>query len=95
MLAVRAFSHIVLDEPAKAADWAERAARSPSAHVLIELIAVVAHGLNGDDANAKLWAASARARAPGLCKGDFLRAFPFREPNTLKRVSKVLEHYGY
>lgn len=49
MLGVRAFSHIVLDEPAEAAIWRERAARAPHAHPLIELVAAVGHGLNGDN----------------------------------------------
>ena len=42
MLATRAFTHMVMGEDAEAADWAERAARSPGAHVLIALIAVAA-----------------------------------------------------
>jgi TolB-like protein len=95
MLAVRAFSHIVLDEPARAADWAERAARSPGAHALIEMIAVASHGLNQDDARARYWAASARARDPSLSKATFLRAFPFQDAHTRKRISETLERYGF
>ncbi len=82
MFGVRAFSHIVLEESAQAADWAERAARSPGAHALIEMIAVVAHGLNGNDARAKAWAESARARVPDLTDAEFFRAFPFRDSRT-------------
>ncbi|HEY1706834.1 MAG TPA: winged helix-turn-helix domain-containing protein, partial [Rhizomicrobium sp.] len=37
MLGTRAFSHMVAAEDAQAAQWAERAARSPGAHVLIAL----------------------------------------------------------
>jgi TolB-like protein len=95
MLGVRSFSHMVLGEADKAVEWAERAARAPSAHVLIDLIALVAHGMNGDDEKAKAWAASARRRAPSLTKDDFLRAFPFREPKTHSRVLKALERYGF
>jgi hypothetical protein len=95
MLAVRAFSHIVNDERPAAADWAERAARSPNAHVLIELIAVAAHGLNGNDAEARAWAESARLRAPQLVTADFQRAFPFRDPKTLDRVLKTLDRFGF
>jgi len=95
MLAVRSFSHIVLDQPAEAAAWAERAARAPSAHVLIELIAVAAHGLNGNRALAERWAQSARSRAPAVTITDFLRAFPFREPRLRKRFSAVLGEFGF
>ncbi len=95
MLGVRAFSHIVLGESAQAAAWAERAARSPGAHALIEMIAVVAHGLNGNDMRAKAWAESARARVPDLTDAEFFRAFPFRDPLTHKHISKTLERFGF
>ena len=94
MLGVRAFSHMVLDQPGEAALWAERAARAPGAHALIEMIAAVAHALNGDAARAKAWAASARRRSPGLAPPDFLRAFPFREPATRRRIVEALERLG-
>ncbi len=95
MLGVRAFSHIVLGEPDQAAEWAERAARSPGAHALIEMIAVLAYGLNGDDARAKTWAQSARARVPDLTEAAFLRAFPVRDPLTQKCISRTLEKFGF
>jgi len=94
MMGVRAFSHMVLDQPAEAALWAEQAARSPGAHALIEMIAAVAHGLNGDDVRAKAWALSARGRSPGLAAPDFFRAFPFREPVTRRRIVEALDRLG-
>ena len=90
MLGVRAFSHILLDQPAEAAYWADRAARAPRAHALIEMIAAVAHGMNGDDKQANFWARSALNRHPGLAASDFLQAFPFRDPTTRKRISETL-----
>jgi TolB-like protein len=95
MLAVRAFSHIVTGEAVEAAHWAERAARSPGAHVLIELIAVAAHGLAGNANEAKLWADTARARAPDVTREGFARAFPFRDPRTQKLFSTTLERFGF
>ena len=96
MFGVRAGSQIALQEAsAEAADWAERAKRSPGAHALIEMIAVVAHGLNRNDARAKAWAQSARAQFPDLTEAKFLRAFPFRDPLTQKRISKTLERFGF
>ena len=94
MLGVRAFSHMVLDQPAEAALWADRAAHAPGAHALIEMIAAVARGLNGDEARAKAWAVSARRRSPGLAAADFFRAFPVREPATRRRISKALDRLG-
>ena len=91
MLAVRAFSHILLDQPAEAALWAERAARAPRAHALIEMIAAVIHSMNHDPARAAGWARSARERQPGLQAGDFLLAFPFRDSAVRLRVQRALD----
>jgi hypothetical protein len=90
MLGVRSFSHMALDQPEEAVLWSERAARAPRAHPLIELIAAVAHGLNGDDARASAWARSALNRRPDLKGADFLKAFPFRDPITRQRISETL-----
>jgi len=91
MLGVRAFSHLVLDEPEDAARWAERAARAPGAHARIEMIAAVAHALNGDGSRARAWLESARTRDPGLGEGEFFRAFPFRESEARQRISAALQ----
>ncbi len=95
MLSVRGFSHMLRGENGEAADWAERAARSPGAHVLIVMIAIVAHGLNGDDARARAWTALVRERAPNLTKEDLLRAFPFRDEAMRKRLTATLARYGF
>jgi TolB-like protein len=91
MLGVRALSHMVLDEPPAAAHWAERAARSPGAHALIAMIAAAAHSLNGDDARAALWAASARRRSPALQPQDFLTAFPIQPAAARLRIARALQ----
>jgi TolB-like protein len=91
MLGVRAFSHMVLDQSAPAALWAERAARAPGAHALIEMIAAVAHTLNGDEPRAQAWAASARQRSPAVAASDFFRAFPFRDAATRERIARALQ----
>ncbi|WP_291197630.1 winged helix-turn-helix domain-containing protein [Hyphomonas sp.] len=94
MLGVRALSYLALEDAAQAAEWAERAANSPGSHALIEMIAAAAHGLNGDVVRAKTWAASVHARASHLNRTDFLRAFPFRDEPTKKRISGMLEKLG-
>ena len=83
-------SYLVLEDPAQAALWAERAAKAPGAHALIEMIAATAHGLNGNAGKARAWADSVRARAAHLDKADFLRAFPFRDLPTRARVTGML-----
>ena len=91
MLGVRAFSHMLLDQPEEAALWGERAARAPRAHALIEMIAAVAHAMNNDPTRAAGWARSARERQPDLQANDFLRAFPFRDPVVRRRVQQALD----
>lgn len=95
MLGVRAMSYLVLEDSAQAAVWAERAAKAPGAHALIEMIAATAHGLNGNAGKARAWADSARARAAHLDKADFLRAFPFRGLPTRARVTGMLGELGF
>jgi TolB-like protein len=95
MLATRAFTHMVMGEDADAADWAERAARSPGAHVLIALIAVAANALAGDEHRATWWAANVRSRNPALIRADFFRAFPMKSEETKARVSNALARFGF
>jgi len=90
MLGVRAFTHMVLDEAAESARWGERAARSPRAHPLIEMIAAVGHALNGDDARAAQWMLSASSRQPGIGRAAFFEAFPFRDGATRARIDQIL-----
>lgn len=95
MWAVRAFCHIGLGEAAEAAEAADRAATLPGAHALIEMIAVVGHGLNDNATRATAWARSALARAPGLTRDEFFRAFPFRDPATHARIAETLVRFGF
>jgi len=94
MLAVRAFTHVVMDEPAQAAAWGERAALTPGAHALVEMIAALGHGMNGNEERARHWAASARRRQPDLTAEQFFNAFPFRQPSDRGRVSAALQRLG-
>ncbi len=95
MLATRAFTHMVMGEDAEAANWAERAARSPGAHVLIALIAVAAHALGGDEIRAASWAANVRSRNPALNRSNFFRAFPMQSEATGTRISNALARFGF
>jgi tetratricopeptide (TPR) repeat protein len=95
MIATRAFTHMVLNEDAEAARWAERGARSPGAHVLIAMIASAAHTLNGDHERATYWADNVRGRNPSLAREDFFRAFPMKSEPMRGRVHRALERAGF
>jgi len=95
MLGTRALAHLLSGENAEAADWAERAARSPGAHVLIAMIAAVAHGLAGSRTRAQIWVDNVRERNSLLRREDFLRAFPIKPEDARSRVSAALEQLGF
>lgn len=95
MLGTRAFAHLALEEDAAAAEWAERAAHSPGAHVLIAMIAVATHALGGDDARAAAWAADVRARDAALRRADFFRSFPMKSEAMRARVAAALARFGF
>jgi len=95
MLGTRAFTHMMLGEDVDAADWAERAARSPGAHVLIALIAAVTNALTDNHVRATWWADNVRARNPHLTRQDFFRAFPMKSEDTKMRVANALVRLGF
>jgi TolB-like protein len=95
MLGTRAFTHVAEGEDAEAAAWAERAARSPGAHVLIAMIAAAVQALAGDDARAAAWAANVRERKPALTRADFFRSFPMKSETMRARMSGALERLGF
>jgi hypothetical protein len=59
------------------------------------MLAVVSHGLDGNDARARYWAETGRARAGGLSRDDFLRAFPFRSAQARTHATETLRRYGF
>ena len=95
MLATRSFTHMVLGEDAEAAEWAERGARSPGAHVLIAMIAAAAHAMKGDSGRAEFWAANVRERNAALTLEDFCRAFPMKSDTMRGRVLEALTKFGF
>lgn len=95
MLGTRAWTHLIVGEDRESADWAERAARAPGAHVLIAMIAVACHSLAGQDTRAAAWASNVRSRSPGLTREDYFRAFPMRPQATHDRVAGALARFGF
>jgi TolB-like protein len=95
MLGTRAFTHMALAEDKEAAHWAERAARSPGAHVLIAMIAAIAHAQAGDHVRAAQWAANVRERNAALTRQDFFRAFPMKSEVLRARIADSLARLGF
>ena len=88
-------SHLAEGDHAEAASWADRAARTPGAHVLIALIAAVAHSFNGDQKMADTWVADVRTRRPDLTADHFFRAFPYSDSPLRQRISQTLTRHGF
>jgi TolB-like protein/DNA-binding winged helix-turn-helix (wHTH) protein len=95
MLGTRAFTHLAVGEDEEAASWAERAARSPGAHVLIAMIAAAAQALKGDMARAATWSANVRERNSALSREDFSRAFPMKPDAMRARLLQALGKLGF
>ncbi len=95
MLGVRAFTRLIADDEAGAARWANEAARSPGAHVLIAAIAVALNDIAGDENLAAQWAENARGRFPGLTRADFFSAFPFADGDLRRRIDSALSKHGF
>jgi hypothetical protein len=95
MLGTRALAHMAVGEDTEAVDWAERAARSPGAHVLIAMIAVAAHALGGDAQRASAWAANVHGRNLALTREHFFRAFPMSSNAMRARISHALSQFGF
>jgi TolB-like protein/DNA-binding winged helix-turn-helix (wHTH) protein len=95
MLGTRAFTHMLSNEDEQAAQWAERAARSPGAHVLIGMIASAAHSLAGNPVRAAYWADDVRRRNDTLTREDFFRSFPMKSEPMRERLGQVLSQMGF
>ena len=95
MAGTRAFAHLVRGEDVEGAEWAVRSARSPGAHVLMAMIAMVAQKMAGNDPGARRWRDNVRSRSEGLTKEDFFRAYPVRAEPMRTRIGAALNELGF
>jgi tetratricopeptide (TPR) repeat protein len=95
MLSLRGLTHIAAGDDQVGAEWAERGARAPGAHVLIAMIAAVAQALAGNPENARHWAAEVRSRNPTLTRDDFFSAFPMKSQAMRTRITAALKTLGW
>ncbi|ACL59555.1 winged helix-turn-helix domain-containing tetratricopeptide repeat protein [Methylobacterium nodulans] len=95
MLATRALTYLIHGDAEQAAAWADRAARSPGAHVMISLIAVIAHSLNKDPERAAGWAADVRSRRGSMSQAHFFASFPFKDGELRRNMARALADNGF
>ena len=94
MKGTRALSYLVEGKPAEAVFWIDEAVRTPGAHAVVNLVAAVAHTLNGDSAGAANWVRQARERNPEVTQDQFFRSIPFADKALRKQVSAALARNG-
>ncbi len=94
MLATRALTHAIRDDYEGAAQWADRAVRSPHAHVQIYTIAAFTNERIGKRQKAEDYVAHIRRLRPGHDKQDFLASFPFRDARFSTEVEQSLARLG-
>jgi tetratricopeptide (TPR) repeat protein len=95
MRATKALSRITDGDYAEAARWAEVAARTPRAHVIIAMIAMVSHALAGDMQAARRWAAAVRGNRPDADRAGFFEALPVQDRETRWRLIQGLAACGF
>jgi hypothetical protein len=79
---------------AAAAEWANRAVQSPSAHIQIFTIAAFANELAGNRAHADGHVARIRAFNPAFTSTDFLKSFPLAPGRVRQQVQQSLARLG-
>jgi TolB-like protein len=95
MRAAKALSYSTGGEDGAAARWADAAARTPRAHVIIVMIAAATQAIAGDAQRARHWAKVARERAPEASQRLFFEGLPVQHPQTRRRLSLALAELGF
>lgn len=95
MRGVKALARVAQGDFTQAAFWADAAVRTPGAHVIIEMIALVCHTLAGDDAMARHWARQVRRHKPGATQDYFFEALPIRDPAARAHIARAFAAHGF
>ena len=95
MLAGCSLSQSIDGNYQEAASTGERAASSPGAHYIIDMIALIGHALNEDKALATKFAGKVRERRPDASRELFFQSFPFADAANKERLSDALAEYGF
>lgn len=94
MLAVRSVNALFRGDYEHAAEWGERAARTPCAHKHIAVIAALGTHLAGRRDKASEWVARARERDATLNQTSFLSSFPFARSEGREVIEFTLKELG-
>jgi TolB-like protein/tetratricopeptide (TPR) repeat protein len=94
MLATRALTHSIQGNHEAAAEWAERAVRSPNAHVQVYAFAAFANEVIGNRQKAEEHVCHIRRSHPHYDKSVFLKFFPFRDDKTRAQTEQSLQRLG-
>ena len=95
MRATKAMARIADGDFAEAARWAEVAARTPRAHVIIAMMAMASHALAGDMRAARRWAATVRQTRPDADRVQFFEALPVQDAASRRRLERAFEATGF
>jgi len=95
MQAARSLSFVIDGAYEDAAIAGETGARTPGAHYLIDMIALIACALNKNEVSASYWAEKVRRRRPDASQAAFFAAFPFSCGTTRQKIASALEQYGF
>lgn len=94
MIATCSLSRLIMGDYQQAAVLAERAARTPGAHVFIAVIAALGTRLAGEDERAAHWIDVARSSRAGLSSADFFASFPFAPTAARETIERELSGLG-
>ena len=94
MMGTRALAHIERGEYTEGALWAEKGASAPYSHVMLAIIAVAAHALNGNEIRAHYWVDNVRRRRPDVDRALFFSSFPFENASMLAKLDEQLKRLG-
>jgi TolB-like protein len=92
---IRAFEYMATQDYDSAKTWANKSASNPYALVVMDLVAVAANKLAGDEQAAARWAKRARERRPDINQDMFFHALPFNNSTLRHTLSDSLNSFGF
>jgi hypothetical protein len=92
---IRAFEFMAAQDYDSAKLWADKSASGPGALVVMDLAAVAANVLAGDENAAARWAKRARSRRSDIDQSLFFHALPFHNGPLRSALSSALKSKGF
>ena len=75
--------------------WGDRAATTPGAHYLIDMVAMVGNGLAGGQKQVARWRQAIRQRKPDASAKHYFEAFQTRDSATRTMIAAELRRQGF